>query len=109
MTLRFEQILADGVAECSYLLGDDSAHVCAVVDPRPDVDIYLETARRFGMAITHVFETHIHADFLSGARELVERLGGEAKLCVSEEGGADTGLTMRPCAMATRSPLAACA
>ncbi|AHC99356.1 MBL fold metallo-hydrolase [Leisingera methylohalidivorans] len=91
MTLRFEQILADGVAECSYLLGDDAAHVCAVVDPRPDVEVYLETARRFGMAITHVFETHIHADFLSGARELVERLGGEAKLYVSEEGGAEYG------------------
>ena len=91
MTLRFEQILADGVAECSYVLGDDEAHVCAVVDPRPDVDIYLETARRFGMAITHVFETHIHADFLSGARELVDRLGGQAKLCVSTEGGAEYG------------------
>lgn len=91
MTLRFEQILADGIAECSYLLGDDAAHVCAVVDPRPDVGIYIETARRFGMAITHVFETHIHADFLSGARELVDRLGGQAKLCVSTEGGADYG------------------
>ncbi len=91
MTLRFEQILADGVAECSYLLGDDATHTCAVVDPRPDVDIYIETARHFGMAITHVFETHIHADFLSGARELVDRLGGEAKLYVSTEGGAEYG------------------
>src|SRR6056297_1818629 len=91
MTLRFEQILADGVAECSYLLGDDAAHVCAIVDPRPDVDIYLEAARRFGLAITHVFETHIHADFMSGARELVDRLGGQAKLCVSAEGGAEYG------------------
>lgn len=91
MTLRFEQILADGVAECSYIVGDDAAHVCAVVDPRPDVEIYLDVARRFGMAITHVFETHIHADFLSGARELVDRLGGQAKLYVSEEAGADYG------------------
>ncbi len=91
MTLRFEQILADGVAESSYLLGDDSAHTCAVVDPRPDVEIYLETARRFGLAITHVFETHIHADFLSGARELVDRLGGQAKLYVSTEGGPEYG------------------
>ena len=41
MTLRFEQILADGVAECSYLLGDDATHTCAVVDPRPDVGIPL--------------------------------------------------------------------
>ncbi|MBD3624466.1 MAG: MBL fold metallo-hydrolase, partial [Rhodobacteraceae bacterium] len=56
MTLRFKQILADGVAECSYLLGDDTAHVCAVVDPRPDVELYLDTARRFGLIITHVFE-----------------------------------------------------
>lgn len=91
MTLRFEQILTDGVAECSYLLGDDATHTCAVVDPRPDVEIYIETARRFGMAITHVFETHIHADFLSGARELVDRLGGQAKLYVSTEGGAEYG------------------
>lgn len=91
MTMRFEQILADGVAECSYLLGDDAAHVCAVVDPRPDVDIYLQTARRFGLAITHVFETHIHADFMSGARELVDRLGGQARLFVSTEGGAEYG------------------
>ncbi|WP_138933263.1 MBL fold metallo-hydrolase [Roseovarius arcticus] len=96
MTLRFEQILADGVAECSYLLGDDSTHTCAVVDPRPDVGIYLETARRFGMVITHVFETHIHADFLSGARELVDRLGGQAKLCVSTEGGAKYGFDHEP-------------
>jgi hydroxyacylglutathione hydrolase len=96
MTLRFQQILADGVAECSYLLGDDAAHICAVVDPRPDVDIYIETARRFGMAITHVFETHIHADFLSGARELVDRLGGGAKLYVSTEGGAEYGFDHEP-------------
>ncbi|WP_099826183.1 MBL fold metallo-hydrolase [Oceaniglobus indicus] len=96
MTLRFKQILADGVAECSYLLGDDSAHTCAVVDPRPDVDIYLETARRFGLAITHVFETHIHADFLSGARELVDRLGGQARLHVSAEAGAQYGFDHEP-------------
>jgi hydroxyacylglutathione hydrolase len=96
LTLRFQQILADGVAECSYLLGDDDAHVCAVVDPRPDADIYLECARRFGLAITHVFETHIHADFMSGARELVARLGGQAKLCVSAEGGAEYGFDHEP-------------
>ena len=44
MTLRFEQILADGVAESSYLLGDDAAHVCAIVNPRPDVEICLAAA-----------------------------------------------------------------
>ncbi len=55
------------------------------------MEIYLAAARRFGLAITHVFETHIHADFMSGARELVDRLGGQAKLYVSTEGGAEYG------------------
>lgn len=88
MTIRFEQILAEGIAQCSYLLGDTGSGTAAVVDPRPDCDIYIERARALGLAITHVFETHIHADFMSGARELVARLGGEARLCVSVEGGA---------------------
>ncbi|TPE49710.1 rhodanese-like domain-containing protein [Amaricoccus solimangrovi] len=96
MTLRFEQILADGVAQCSYLVGDDSAGTAAVIDPRPDVDIYLEIARRYGLAITHVFETHIHADFMSGARELAARLDGGAKLCVSAEGGASYDFEHHP-------------
>ncbi|HLS68606.1 MAG TPA: rhodanese-like domain-containing protein [Kiloniellales bacterium] len=91
MTLRFEQILADGVAQSSYLVGDDTAGTAAVIDPRPDVDVYLEFAQRYGLVITHVFESHIHADFMSGARELVARLGGTAKLCVSAEGGAEYG------------------
>ncbi|MFW5681296.1 MAG: MBL fold metallo-hydrolase [Pseudomonadota bacterium] len=87
MTLVFEQILADGIAQLSYLVGDDAAGTAAVIDPRPDVDVYLDMARDRGLAITHVFETHIHADFMSGARELAARLG-EAELCVSVEGGA---------------------
>jgi hypothetical protein len=87
MTLRFEAILTEGVAHLSYLVGDDATGAAAIVDPRPDVEIYLERARRLGVAITHVFETHIHADFLSGARELAARLG-DAELCVSVEGGA---------------------
>lgn len=87
MTLRFEQILTDGIAQLSYIVGDDAAGVAAVIDPRPDVGIYLEYARRYGLAITHVFETHIHADFMSGARELAARLGN-AEIWVSHEGGA---------------------
>lgn len=89
MTMRFEQILAEGIAQCSYLLGDTGSGTAAVVDPRPDCDIYIERAKALGLTITHVFETHIHADFLSGARELVDRLDGEPKLCVSVEGGAE--------------------
>ena len=89
MTMRFEQILAEGIAQCSYLLGDTGSGTAAVVDPRPDCDIYIERAKALGLTITHVFETHIHADFLSGARELVDRLDGTPKLCVSVEGGAE--------------------
>jgi hydroxyacylglutathione hydrolase len=74
----------------SYLIGDDASGTAAVIDPRPDCEIYLELARRHGLAITHAFETHIHADFLSGARELVARCG-EAKLCVSAMGDAEYG------------------
>lgn len=96
MTMRFEQVLAEGVAQLSYLVGDDAAGTAAVIDPRPDCEIYLELARRYGLAITHVFETHIHADFMSGARELVARLGGGAKLHASVEGGAEYGFAVEP-------------
>ncbi|MBE9639251.1 MBL fold metallo-hydrolase [Salipiger mangrovisoli] len=89
MTMRFEQILAEGVAQCSYLLGDTGSGTAAIVDPRPDCEIYIERAKAHGLTITHVFETHIHADFLSGARELVARLDGAPALCVSVEGGAE--------------------
>jgi hydroxyacylglutathione hydrolase len=95
MTMRIEQILADGVAQLSYLVGDDSTGTAAVVDPRPDVDVYLELAHRHGLSITHVLETHIHADFMSGAREIQARLGNAA-LCVSVEGGAEYDFPHRP-------------
>ncbi len=87
MALIFERIQTEGIAELSYLIGDDSAGVAAVIDPRADVDCYLELAREKQVAITHIFETHIHADLVSGARELAARLES-AKIFVSHEGGA---------------------
>jgi hydroxyacylglutathione hydrolase len=80
----FQRIQTEGIAQLSYIVGDDSSGTAAVIDPRPNVDVYLELARRFGVAITHVFETHIHADFMSGARELADRLGA-AKIYASGE------------------------
>ena len=94
MTLIFQRIETAGIAQLSYLIGDDEARIAAVVDPRPDVDVYLRHAQSAGLVITHVFETHIHADFMSGARELVDRLGG-AELCVSGEGDAEYGFPCR--------------
>src|SRR6195256_1575800 len=90
MSLVFKTIQTEGIAELSYLLGDDEEGIAAVFDPRPDVDVYIEMAREAKVAITHIFETHIHADLVSGSRELCARLDS-AKIFVSGEGGAKYG------------------
>ena len=87
MSLVFKTIQTAGIAELSYLIGDDDEGTAAVFDPRSDVEVYLEMAREEKLAITHIFETHIHADLISGSRELCARLDG-AKIHVSHEGGA---------------------
>ena len=61
------------IAHSSWLLAGDDA--CAVIDPQRDVDIYIREARALGVAITHVLETHLHADFISGHLELARRSG----------------------------------
>lgn len=90
MSLVFETIQTEGLAALSYLIGDDEEGVAAVFDPRADVDIYVELAQAKTVAITHIFETHIHADLVSGARELCARVES-AKIYVSHEGGASYG------------------
>ena len=90
MPLIFERIHTEGIAELSYLVGDDSQGIAAVVDPTLDVDKYVELARSKNVSITHIFETHIHADLVSGARELCDRVGS-AKIYLSHEGGARYG------------------
>jgi hydroxyacylglutathione hydrolase len=87
MSMIFETVQTEGIAALSYLIGDDETGSAAVIDPRADVDIYLELAKKRKVAITHVFETHNHADLLSGARELSARVK-TAKIFLSEEGGA---------------------
>jgi glyoxylase-like metal-dependent hydrolase (beta-lactamase superfamily II)/rhodanese-related sulfurtransferase len=63
-----------------------SEGVAAVVDPQRDVDVYLEAARANGLRIEHVIETHLHADFVSGHRELAARTG--ARIYVGAQAGA---------------------
>jgi hydroxyacylglutathione hydrolase len=87
MSLVFKTIQTEGIAELSYLVGDDDEGVAAVFDPRADCDVYIDVAREAGVAITHIFETHIHADLVSGSRELCARLDS-AKIYASHEGGA---------------------
>jgi hydroxyacylglutathione hydrolase len=95
MALVFERIQTEGIAELSYLVGDDSEGAAAVFDPAPDVAKYVKLARRKKVAITHIFETHIHADFVSGARELGDRLGS-ARIYLSHEGDAHYGFDHEP-------------
>ena len=75
------------IAQASYLVGCAAAGEALVIDPTRDVERYLDAAAREGLTIRHVTETHIHADFLSGARELAARTG--ATLYLSDEGDAD--------------------
>src|SRR5687767_2576872 len=90
MALVFECTLTDGIAQLSYLVGDDSEGVAAVFDPTSDVEKYVTLARKKKVSITHIFETHIHADLVSGARELCARVES-AKVFVSHQGGARYG------------------
>ncbi len=92
MSLVFKTIQTEGIAELSYLLGDDDEGIGAIFDPRADIDVYVDMAREAGLAITHIFETHIHADLVSGSRELCARLES-AKIYASSEGDAEYGFS----------------
>lgn len=76
--MKIHRVEAPGLAHYSYVLSSQGQ--CAVIDPKRDVDTYLEYARANRLEITHVLETHIHADYASGARELSERTGAELRL-----------------------------
>jgi hydroxyacylglutathione hydrolase len=76
----FERIEDKGLAQYSYVVGCERAGDVAVVDPRRDVDVYLDFVAARGLRITHVLETHIHADFASGALELATRTGAQLAL-----------------------------
>lgn len=71
--MDFEPFYLTCLAQGSYLIG--SGGIAAIVDPQRDVDVYIEEAARRGLRIAHVIETHLHADFVSGHRELAERTG----------------------------------
>ena len=71
----FRQLTHDDLGCASYLVGDEQAGVAAVVDPRFEIDEYLELARYVGVSIEHVFETHNHADHVSGHGRLAAATG----------------------------------
>ena len=73
--MYFEQFYLTCLAHASYMIGSEGE--AAVVDPQRDVEIYLNAAEEQGLKIRHIFETHLHADFVSGHRELAERTGAK--------------------------------
>lgn len=83
----FRQVFDPSLAQYAYLIGCQRTGEAIVIDPERDIDRYVRIAREEGLRIVAAAETHIHADFLSGSREMAERLG--ARLYLSEEGDAD--------------------
>lgn len=75
------------LAHASYLVGCQRTGEAIVIDPNRNIDQYIDAAASEGLRITGSAETHIHADFVSGSRELADRVG--AKLYLSEEGPSD--------------------
>src|SRR5580692_5102786 len=71
--MYFEQFYLGCLAHASYLLASGGEGV--VVDPQRDVELYLKAAQDHGVTIRHIFETHLHADFVSGHKELAARTG----------------------------------
>jgi hydroxyacylglutathione hydrolase len=66
----FQRFYDEGLAQASFLVGCDRTRQAVVIDPRRDASIYVEAARQAGATIVAAIETHVHADFVSGAREL---------------------------------------
>ncbi|MGC0274791.1 MBL fold metallo-hydrolase [Pseudactinotalea sp. Z1739] len=85
--MRLDRIYDEDLAQASYLIGCQASGEAVVVDPRRDITEYLDLADRHGLQIVAVTETHIHADYLSGTRELAAATG--ARIYLSGEGGQD--------------------
>jgi hydroxyacylglutathione hydrolase len=83
----FHQRFEPGLSILSYLVGDEKTGEAAVVDPTRDVDAYLQLASQHKLTITQILETHVHADFVSGAVELKHRLGDKPTIVCSGLGG----------------------
>lgn len=88
--MYFEQFYLSCLAHASYMIGSEG--IAAVVDPQRDVEIYIEEAARQGLRIAHIIETHLHADFVSGHKELAARTG--ATIHIGAKAGA--GFPHRP-------------
>ena len=73
----------EGLGNSSYLIGSKETGMAAVIDPQRDVDRYLQAAEGLGLRLAYAFDTHLHADFVSGARELAARVTGPFRIGAS--------------------------
>ena len=80
-----QRFYEDALAQASYLIGCAVSGEALMVDPNRDANRYIHAAESEGLRISHIVETHIHADFVSGTRDLASRTG--AKIYLSDEGG----------------------
>src|SRR5678815_336586 len=78
--MYFQRFYDAKLSQASYMIGCQLTGDAVVVDPNRDVQQYIDAAAREGLRVTHVTETHIHADFVSGARELAARTGAQLLL-----------------------------
>jgi hydroxyacylglutathione hydrolase len=83
----FRMVYDKGLAQASYIIGCQATGEALVIDAKRDTDEYVQIAAEEKLRITHIAETHIHADFLTGSRELARQTGAE--LYLSNEGGAE--------------------
>ena len=83
----FQHVYDKSLAQGSYVIGCQATGEAMVIDAQRDTDVYLEIAEQNNLRVTHIAETHIHADFLCGSRELAAVTG--ATMYLSDEGGAD--------------------
>jgi len=83
--MYFEQFYLTCLAHASYMIGSEGE--AAVVDPQRDVDIYLKAAEEQDLKIRYIFETHLHADFVSGHKELAARTGANIYIGAQAEAG----------------------
>src|SRR6202521_4954938 len=89
--MLFKRFYDDNLAQASYLIACERTREAVVVDPNLDIAQYVRAAGAERMRITNVTETHIHADFVSGAQALAAATG--ARLPLAAEGGKDWGYT----------------
>src|SRR6266540_3382315 len=83
--MQIRQFVDEGLGNSAHMVISERAGLAALIDPLRDVDRYLDAAAAAGVRISHVFETHIHNDFVTGSRELAARVG--ARIIASAAGG----------------------